>query len=670
MMWCRFLFLFALMASLQANANPRTLRQKAEAAATVLDAQQPGGKMRSARPLPKMLKETPALSIMGYEDGGFAVIPNDDHFPEVMGYSMKRFNPTTTNENFKWWLETTETMLSLSHSIPFYAIKPDTTKYPASVAPLLSTEWGQESPYSDMTPYGYPTGCVATAAAQVVRYNRWPLTGTGVVYTFYPFGDFDGVRYEENIEGVEYLYDNMLNRYEGRVGVGQKRAVARLMYHLGLAMKAQYMIDGTGSYSETLCHGLRNHFGYPLAICIEREDYTDEEWMDIIYSNISQGHPIIYGGSDNTYNGHEFVLHGYNASGKVYINWGWDGDEDGYFDLASLRAMWGLYDLRFYQDMLLRVSPEEISFNTQEVNVETPGTLAEKIETLGGDSIIGLVVKGFINSTDLRTLRYMAGADTLGLGTMGNLSFLDLSGATIVGGGKPYLIENGKGLDTDDNAMPDKAFYKCSKLIQVSLPGNLQHYGDGAFAECQNLDKVLMEVGEDADFVTKGNFVLTADSTELIEYLPSEEVDVVIPDGVRFVHEYAFAGRFLYERVTLPETVDSIGGYAFNRCFDLSRTYILAQDPPAIDPSAIDKLDLSLRYLYVPQGSRSQYMEAEGWKLYRNKQIKEFEVTNVQQLRLSHKSDNTPIIYDLQGRSVVRPNGIYIKNGKKYVKPH
>ena len=45
------------------------------------------------------------------------------------------------------------------------------------VAPLVKTKWGQgNSVWNYYTPNNYVCGCVATAAAQIMKYFEWPKT--------------------------------------------------------------------------------------------------------------------------------------------------------------------------------------------------------------------------------------------------------------------------------------------------------------------------------------------------------------------------------------------------------------------------------------------------------------------------------------------------------------
>ena len=444
-------------------------------------------------------------------------------------------------------------------------------------------------------------------------------------------------------------------------------------------MKAIYEHSGTGAYNETLCHGLRSNFCYPFAVTINSDDYSAEEWMDIIFEQLGNYVPLVYGGSDEDYSGHEFVLHGYDKEGLVYINWGWNGSEDGFYDLSSLLLFWGLYNFNYYQDMVLRCTPEYIEADTLEVEVSIPGTLHELLSPQQKDSTICLRLKGSINSTDIKTLREMAGCNYMGRGTRGCLSVLDLSNVRIVAGGEPYLVDDGNELTTSDDEMPYKAFEKCSFLIDVTLPTFLLRYADGVFANCNNLERVTLYENEHGNFVVDERFVMNKDRDELIECLPGydDDMDYEIPRGIKFVHDYSFAGRYLYERVSLPASVEKVGKHAFNRCFDLMRTYVYAKHPPFIEDSAIDPLDLSLRALYVPRGTKAQYVVAEGWKKYVGR-IEEFDVADdtdgvVDEVDKSPYEAKSGFVHDIMGRRMgdlktgTMAPGVYVVNGRKIV---
>lgn len=81
-------------------------------------------------------------------------------------------------------------------------------------------------------------------------------------------------------------------------------------------------------------------------------------------------------------------------------------------------------------------------------------------------------------------------------------------------------------------------------------------------------------------------------------------------------------------------------------------------------------------YIFVPDESVELYRNAEGWKdapfkIYPLSEKGYYAgVASIESTLYDNPGKNTNVIYDLQGRSLksVPQRGIYIKNGKKYVK--
>ena len=71
--------------------------------------------------------------------------------------------------------------------------------------------------------------------------------------------------------------------------------------------------------------------------------------MEMIYSMLSSGNPVLYSAKDiniveGILAGHNFILDGYDENGLVHVNWGWYGLENGYFDVALLNVLQYTYD--------------------------------------------------------------------------------------------------------------------------------------------------------------------------------------------------------------------------------------------------------------------------------------------------------------------------------------
>ena len=179
----------------------------------------------------KELKRMEATSVMGFEDGGFAIVSTDDLLPEILGYSDTKFDVNTKNENLKWWMEAMEAAGKhyVAKGIKRTPVVPNPDLYEPYVPTMCTTKWDQAVPYNNYCPpgvysgggdghdYGNDTercvvGCVATAMAQVLAHNKYPTTGIGTHSVTVEQQGGNGT-YTVNFEEAFYDYDNMLDQY-------------------------------------------------------------------------------------------------------------------------------------------------------------------------------------------------------------------------------------------------------------------------------------------------------------------------------------------------------------------------------------------------------------------------------------------------------------------------
>lgn len=353
------ILMFAL--SLTATAGNRNYKEKKAAALSVLrSAATRAGTDGKAQEL-KTLEETSGFTILGYEDGGFAVIANDDRFNAVLGYSDEAYDAANVPVAFTWWKSAVNEIVSsdVAVSEPLRS-----SALPSEVAPLVTSTWGQGEPYNNMVKK-YPAGCIATAMAQIMRYYQYPINGTG---TFTEMNTPDGTEMMiVNLSRANYDWANMLDRYKGVSYTGaQATAVAKLLLHCGVASQMQYTSSGSGAVLYQACNALRNNFLYNENINIRYRDYTKtEDWVNQLCTELSEKRPVFYAGYDATYGGHAFVLDGYDASGLFHVNWGWDGDCNGYFDFALLNPASGSVKYQFSESQCA-----VFGFTTPDVTIE------------------------------------------------------------------------------------------------------------------------------------------------------------------------------------------------------------------------------------------------------------------------------------------------------------
>lgn len=130
----------------------------------------------------------------------------------------------------------------------------------------------------------------------------------------------------------------MIDTYlPGQYTEAQADAVAYLMKAAGYSVKMDYAQDSSGALAMNIANGLRKYFNYDSNIFYTlREYYSATQWAQMIYDNLKNVGPLLYGGGSMLGGGHSFVCDGYDGNGYFHFNWGWSGMSDGYFSLDAL----------------------------------------------------------------------------------------------------------------------------------------------------------------------------------------------------------------------------------------------------------------------------------------------------------------------------------------------
>lgn len=216
---------------------------------------------------------------------------------------------------------------------------------------LLSTRWNQNMYYNTYCPwdaqsgayydYRVPNGCVALATAQIMNYHRYPLHGTGAcAYVSQDYG-----MQSANFGQETYHWDAMCNQPESYAN-----EIAKLAYHVGVAIRMQYTPDGSGAQTEDAAKRLYGNFGYDQSISkYTRDSYVDsaqvQEYIEVLKNEIDNRRPILYSGHPgNGSAGHAFVLDGCDAQNRFHINWGWGGGSNAFFAMDNFVVGGSNYD--------------------------------------------------------------------------------------------------------------------------------------------------------------------------------------------------------------------------------------------------------------------------------------------------------------------------------------
>lgn len=290
-------------------------------------------------------------------DQGFVIVSGDDRTPQVLGYSDKgRLDTQNIPVNLQEMLDSYEAQIKMLDSMTDYEASSAMAKRRAnatrnSISPMITTNWDQADPYWNKCPqfmvaegsdkYELPyTGCVATSMSQIMNFHKFPAYAPAMeTYQFKVPASNDSYANvdADPLPGVKLDWEHMLNNYTGAEPVEYTDAVANLMLYAGYSVKMQYSTSASGAYTDDIPAGFIK-FGYNANTIriVYRNDYSQDEWNDLIYEELATGRPMIYNGTAGSGGGHSFICDGYESGDYFHINWGWGGMSNGYFLLEIL----------------------------------------------------------------------------------------------------------------------------------------------------------------------------------------------------------------------------------------------------------------------------------------------------------------------------------------------
>lgn len=305
-------------------------------------------------------------------NGGFVLVSGEDAVRPILAYSFENSFPTAEMpENLQsllaWYADiiryarvngwnASKDIREEWNSKRFFA----STK--ASEGKELETAlWGQGYPYNVLCPkdysgYNYPTGCVATALAIVMRYHQWPMHGYGHLDSY----SYSGKTIEGFDLGHRYDWNNMPLQYpEGGYTETQSQEIARFVYDVCVMCHIRFASGGSSGGFPPSFRDLCEHFGYDSRMaCMNRGWFEDEAWESAVKKEIDASRPVLYSGNDSS-EGHAFVVDGYNDR-YFHINYGWDGYCNGYYTLTPIDGHRNdLLEYNRYQAMVAQLMPNK-----------------------------------------------------------------------------------------------------------------------------------------------------------------------------------------------------------------------------------------------------------------------------------------------------------------------
>ncbi len=152
-----------------------------------------------------------------------------------------------------------------------------------------------------------------------------------------------------------------------------------------------------------------------------------------------------------------------------------------------------------------------------------------------------------------------------------------IDGVTTIGDWAFYSCDSLTSITIPDSVttIGDGAFYWCDSLTSVTIPDSVTTIGDCAFSYCDSLTSITVD--SDNQYFSNDEYgvLFNKNKTTLIQY-PSgnTRTNYTIPDSVTTIGNYAFHSCESLTSVVIPDSVTTIGDSAFKDCNRLTSVTI------------------------------------------------------------------------------------------------
>ena len=207
--------------------------------------------------------------------------------------------------------------------------------------------------------------------------------------------------------------------------------------------------------------------------------------------------------------------------------------------------------------------------------------------------------------------------------TIGSYAFEDCTGLTEV------TIPNSV------TTIGELAFSGCTGLTSVIIPNSVTTIGEDAFSGCSGLTSVTWYARSCSDFSSSSSSPFYYIRANIENFTFGEEVKkipaslcygmsnltkVTIPNSVTSIGQWAFTYCTGLTEVTIPNSVTEIGSWAFSYCSGLTDFYCYNLNPATINLGSyvFSNVTTSICTLHVPYGTSDLYRAAAQWNEFTN----------------------------------------------------
>ena len=309
------------------------------------------------------------IYIINFENNGFVMVSGDNRLHPVLGYSDKNhFSYNNLPIQLKDMLEfykqqisyaienDSPSNVSIDNLWEYYLSDNLIPQETRNVQPLFSFNWDQGHSWNDHCPVDNQgpggnayAGCVATAAAMVMKYWNHP-----------EYGENSHAYYHNNY-GLITADFNTNYDWNSMNSNSPTESSRKLLFHVGVSVEMNYGPSGSGAwvgeYEPSLTTALKSYFKYDQGTTfLSKDNYDDVFWVDMVKNELDEGRPLIYKGyTQDLGAGHAFVVNGYDED-FFHLNWGWSGSYNGWYLINNLSP--GGYNFSTWQGAIINLYPE------------------------------------------------------------------------------------------------------------------------------------------------------------------------------------------------------------------------------------------------------------------------------------------------------------------------
>ncbi len=306
------------------------------------------------------------MYIINLEPLGWVLVSADDRIQPVLAYSFRSaFDPNRGwNDAASYLVDGYQFQIEqllqeddgVTHKQWVELADPGARKSAAGVYvdPIIQVNWNQGSGWNRFCPedaegpggHAY-VGCVAVAMAQAMSVYGYPAKGTGSKsYLHDTYGSIAVNLDKQEPYQWELMSPSSPDDYN-----------ARLLYHCAVTVEMGFGPDGSGAYVRNAAGAMVRYFSYSTNLEFLNRYADEEQWEDLLVSELEAGHPIVYRGEpDDGTAGHAWNVDGY-GDGYFHMNFGWSGANNGYYSLNLIDP--GSNDLTANQGAIVGITPPE-----------------------------------------------------------------------------------------------------------------------------------------------------------------------------------------------------------------------------------------------------------------------------------------------------------------------